>query len=153
MRITAYLEKSPIYQTHRSARVLAAQMGGILSDASGPLSFLEALVLVAVFFEHPNPAQPSQLAETFSTTRGNISHCISGLEAKGLLRRRIDEKDSRAYQLALKPHGRKRAMELIRVLDRLQRHLERNIGAQQIDSALTVMHEVERVCESEPRAK
>lgn len=123
-------------------------MSAIFADSSGDLNFLEALVLVAIFLEHPKPAQPSRLAETFSTTRGNISHCITGLEAKGLLRRRIDEKDTRAFQLELKPPGRKRAVELIRILDSLQRQLERRIGISEIESALAVVKEVERVCET-----
>jgi DNA-binding MarR family transcriptional regulator len=47
--------------------------------------------------------KPSYLAETFQTTRGNVSHCISSLEAKGLSRRRIDAEDARALELVLEP--------------------------------------------------
>ena len=146
MRIETYLKQSPVYQIHRAARILTASMGRLLADRQ--VNLLEALVLVSVFFEDPRPVQPSRLAETFSTTRGNISHCVSGLEAKGLLRRQIDPEDSRAFHLALKPQGRKCAMELIRVLDHLQRQLERRIGTNEIDTALSVIQGVERVCGS-----
>ena len=63
--------------------------------AADGLSFLEGLVLVAILFESPRQIKPSQLAETFATTRGNISHSVSSLEAKGLLQRKIDQSDAR----------------------------------------------------------
>ena len=150
MRIQAYLEKSPVYQIRRAAQVLTAQVEEMLegSPEGRDLSFLEALLLVSIFLEDPQPAQPSRLADTFSTTRGHISHCISSLEAKGLVRRRIDPEDTRAFQLTLKPYGRKRALELIAILDRLQRQLERRIGAAEIESALSVIGQVERICSS-----
>ena len=71
---------------------------------------------------------PSELAETFKTTRGNVSHCVSSLEAKGLLLRKIDPEDARAYQLTLKPQGKKCAVRVIGVFDKLQREFEREIG-------------------------
>jgi DNA-binding MarR family transcriptional regulator len=61
------------------------------------------LVLAAIFFEKKGGVKPSYLAETLQTTRGNVSHCISSLEAKGLLRRRIDAEDARALELVLEP--------------------------------------------------
>jgi hypothetical protein len=36
------------------------------------LGFLEGLMLAAMFFEAPRLVKPSQLAETFGTTRGNV---------------------------------------------------------------------------------
>ncbi len=46
--------------------------------------------------------------------RGNVSNCISTLEAKGRVRRRIDPDDARAIHVLLKPEGRTQAMRLIR---------------------------------------
>jgi DNA-binding MarR family transcriptional regulator len=96
--------------------------------AADSLGFLEALVLAALFFEAPRQVKPSQLAETFATTRGNLSHCISSLEAKGLLLRRIDPNDARAYLLALKPLGKRCAVRVIAALDRMQKEFESEIG-------------------------
>ena len=58
------------------------------------LSFFEGLLLAAIYFETPKPVKPSHLAETFGTTRSNVSHCIASLEAKGLLQRKIDPSDA-----------------------------------------------------------
>ena len=44
--------------------------------AADDLGFMEGLVVAAIFFEAPRPIKPSHLAETFSTTRGNVSHAI-----------------------------------------------------------------------------
>ena len=105
MKIDAFLRESPMFAVSRAARRFEALAGRAL--AGDDLSFLEGLVLAALFFEAPLPVKPSQLAETFGTTRGNVSHCISSLEARGLVQRRIDPADARAYQLSLKPQGKR----------------------------------------------
>ncbi|MGA2085960.1 MAG: MarR family transcriptional regulator, partial [Terracidiphilus sp.] len=99
MRIDAFLHESPMFAVNRAARRFESLAARAL--AADSLSFLEGLVLTAMFFEAPRPVKPSQLAETFGTTRGNVSHCVSSLEARELLQRRIDPEDARAYQLTL----------------------------------------------------
>jgi DNA-binding MarR family transcriptional regulator len=126
MRIDAFLRESPMFAVNRAARRFEALTARVL--AADKLGFLEALVLAALFFEAPRPVKPSQLAETFSTTRGNLSHCISSLEAKGLLQRKIDQQDARAFLLSLKPNGRRCAVRVIAALDRMQNEFEREIG-------------------------
>ncbi|WP_255484216.1 MarR family transcriptional regulator [Granulicella sp. 5B5] len=103
------------------------------------LNFLEALILATLFFESPAPVKPSQLAETFGTTRGNVSHCVSSLEARGLVQRKIDPNDARAYHLALKPLGRKTAIRVIGALDKVQRSFEHKVGKDALQSALHIV--------------
>ena len=126
MRIDAFLRESPMFAVSRAARRFEAL--GTESSAGDKLRFLESLLLAAVFFEAPRPVRPSQLAETFATTRGNVSHCVSRLEARGLLHRRIDPEDARAYQLTLSPLGKRCALRAIAALDRLQQAFEEEIG-------------------------
>lgn len=126
MRIDAFLRESPMFAVSRAARRFEAL--GKESLAGDKLSFLESLLLAAVFFEAPRSVRPSQLAEAFATTRGNVSHCVSTLEARGLLHRRIDPDDARAYQLTLSPLGKRCAVRAIAALDRLQRTFEEEIG-------------------------
>ena len=113
--------------------------------AADELSFLEGLVLAAIFFEDARQTKPSQLAETFATTRGNISHSISSLEAKGLLQRKIDPDDARAYLLTLKPQGKKTAMRVIRAFDRLQQRFEKEVGKAALSQTLGVIRELEQM--------
>src|SRR5579862_1029046 len=145
MRIDAFLRESPMFAVHRAARRFEALAAEVLRDDG--LSFLEGLTLAAVFFEAPKTIKPSQLAEAFGTTRGNVSHCVSSLEAKGLLQRRIDPADARAYQLALKPLGKKCAMRVIAALDKLQREFEAEIGKAALGEMLRMLRRVEGLAE------
>jgi len=82
------------------------------------LTAVESLILAAIFFETKGAIKPSHLAQTFQTTRSNVSHRISSLEAKGLVERKVDSDDARAFRLALRPQGRQRAVRVVGILDR-----------------------------------
>src|ERR1700722_18815406 len=144
MRIEAFLRQSPIFQASRIARKMDASLNLVLQD-EGVTAF-EALVLAAIFFEKRGAIKPSALAEAFETTRGNVSHCISSLEAKGLVQRRIDPEDARAVQLVLRPQGRRRAVRGVGILDRMQRRFEEGMGAAKLERMLAQMAEVEELC-------
>jgi DNA-binding MarR family transcriptional regulator len=141
MRIDAFLNESPMFAVSRAARRFDSLAAHAL--ASDALGFLEGLVLAAIFFDEPDLATPSQLAETFGTTRGNISHCISSLEAKGLLQRMIDPADARSYHLALKPQGKKSALRVIRAFDKLQAAFEKEVGKSALRDALATIRKLE----------
>lgn len=141
MRIDAFLRESPMFAVNRAARGFDALAAEALSEDG--LSFLEGLTLAAVFFEAPKTIKPSQLAEAFGTTRGNVSHCVSSLEAKGFLQRRIDPDDARAYQLALKPLGKRCAVRVIAALDRLQREFEAEVGKAALGEMLRTLRKLE----------
>jgi DNA-binding MarR family transcriptional regulator len=141
MRIDAFLNESPMFIVNRAARRLDALAVQVL--APDDLNFLEGLILAAIFFDEPELAKPSQLAETFGTTRGNVSHCISSLEAKGFLQRTIDPDDARSYLLALKPQGKKCAIRVIRAFDRLQTRFEHEIGKTLLAETLKTIRRLE----------
>lgn len=144
MKIESFLRQSPLFEISWAARKFESHLAQQLSH--GEVTFLEALVLVSILFEKPMSISPSRLAETFSTTRGNISHCISSLEAKGLLGRKIDPQDARAYRLLLKPQGKRVAMQLVRTLDSMQRCFEKTIGSGKLEAAIGVIRSVEQIC-------
>jgi DNA-binding MarR family transcriptional regulator len=130
-----------MFAVNRAARRFESLAARAL--AADDLGFLEGLVLAALFFEAPRVVKPSQLADTFSTTRGNISHCVTSLEAKGLLQRRIDPDDARAYLLTLKPHGKKCAMRVIGAFDKLQKEFESEIGKAALVEMLRALHKLD----------
>lgn len=144
LRIEAFLRQSPIFQASRIARRMEISLNGILRDES--LTLFEALVLAAIFFEEKGGIKPSELAETFQTTRGNVSHCVSSLEAKGLVRRRIDEDDARSFRLVLQPMGKRRAARVAGIFDRMQTHFEENMGVVKLAGMLEQMRAVEELC-------
>jgi DNA-binding MarR family transcriptional regulator len=141
MRIDAFLRESPMFAVNRAARRFEALTTRVL--AADSLGFLEGLVLAAMFFESPRLIKPSQLAETFGTTRGNVSHCVSSLEAKGLLQRKIDPEDARAYLLTLKPQGKRCALRVIGAFDKLQKEFEEEIGKTTLSEMLKAIRKLE----------
>jgi DNA-binding MarR family transcriptional regulator len=143
MRINAFLHESPMFAVSRAARRFEALAVSAL--AADELNFLEGLVLAALFFEAPKLVKPSQLAETFGTTRGTVSHCVTSLEAKGHLQRRIDPEDARAYQLSLKPQGKRCAVRVIAALDRLQKEFEGEVGKTALGEMLRVVRKLEGI--------
>ena len=143
MRIEAFLSQSPMFAVNSAARRFNALANQAL--AADNLNVVEGLVLVAIFFETPRQIKPSHLAETFATTRGNISHSISSLEAKGLLQRKIDPADARAYLLALKSSGKKAAYRVISAFDGLQRAFEKEVGKAVLSDTLKIIRLLETV--------
>jgi DNA-binding MarR family transcriptional regulator len=137
MRIETFLKESPMFCIALTARRFDAMTTRLLE--ADDLNFLEALILATLFFESPTAVKPSHLAETFGTTRGNVSHCISSLEAKNLVQRKIDPEDARAYHLTLKPQGRRTAVRVIGALDKVQRAFEHKVGKDALQSALRVI--------------
>ncbi|MEI9980989.1 MAG: MarR family transcriptional regulator [Edaphobacter sp.] len=138
------MRQSPIFQASRTARRTEVSLNAILRDEG--LTFFEALMLAAIFFESKSGIRPSELAETFETTRGNVSHCISSLEAKGLVRRRIDPEDARSFRLVLQPAGKRRAVRVVGIFDRMQTQFEKNVGVAKLAGMLEQMRAVEELC-------
>jgi len=145
MKIEAFLRESPLVAITRASRTLETQLSRRFQEKG--LSFSAALILVSIFFEEPKRVTPSQLGEILSMTRGNVSHCLSSLEAQGLLGRRIDPEDARSYQLLLKPQGKKAAMQVVRILHRMQTSFEKSIGTAQLKAMLAGIQQLERACE------
>jgi DNA-binding MarR family transcriptional regulator len=144
MRIEAFLKESPVFQASRIARRMEGSLNALLKEDG--VTLFEALVLAAIFFEKRGEIKPSALAEAFETTRGNVSHCISSLEAKGLVERRIDPDDARAMRLMLRPQGKKRAVRVVGILDRMQRRFEDGVGATKLQGMLMQLGAVEEIC-------
>ena len=144
MRIESFLKQSPAFQVSRIARKMGASLNLILRGEE--LTAIESLILAAIFLEKKGEINPSRLAKTFETTRGNVSHCLSSLEAKGLVQRRIDPEDARAFRLVLLPQGRRQAARVAGILDRMQRHFEESVGAQELQGMLDQMRAVEELC-------
>jgi len=150
MRIETFLRQSPMFCVSLTARRFETLAARLL--AADNLNFAEGLLLASLFFEAPAPVKPSQLAETFSTTRGNVSHCISSLEAKGLIQRRLDPQDARGFHLTLRPQGKRAAIRVIGAFDKLQRQFEREIGKESLQGALNVIRSLGVDCRGERSA-
>ena len=141
LRIDTFLQQSPMFAINRVSRQFDSLAKHAL--AADNLNFMEGLVLAAIFFESPRQITPSQLAATFGTTRGNISHNISSLEAKGLLQRKIDPADARAYLLTLRQSGRKSALRVISAFEKMQQTFEKEVGKAALADTLNSIRALE----------
>lgn len=141
MRIGTFLQESPLIATIWAARSFESQLSKLL--AGHKLNLSGALVLVSILLEEPGRVNPSLLAEALSMTRGNISHSVAALEANGFISRRIDPEDARAHHLALRPEGKKMAMQVVRVLHRMQTSFEKRVGEAQIRNFIRTLRELQ----------
>lgn len=141
MRIEAYLRESPMFAVKGAARHFDAMAA--TAFASDELGLTEGLVLAAMFLEEPRQTRPSQLAATLGTTRGNVSHAVSSLEAKGLVQRKIDPLDARGYLLTLKPAGKRCAVRVVGAFDKIQRSFEKQVGKEDLANALRIIGELQ----------
>jgi DNA-binding MarR family transcriptional regulator len=157
MQIREYVKKSLLF-------AIAANYDAVWRDFNARLrkehcNFLEAMILIALFFETremrktgtdaaplaPVRVRPAVLASIFGTTRANLSHGITRLERTGLLKRLLVEGDARGYELVLKPDGKRAALRLIEAVDRLERHFESELGAGEVEGAITKLGKISAV--------
>ncbi|MFN3454220.1 MAG: MarR family winged helix-turn-helix transcriptional regulator [Pseudobdellovibrio sp.] len=126
MKIKKYTNSSPIFAINTCYEGLISVVNQSLKQEE--VNFLQGLILTALFFENSENVTPSTLAETLQTTRGNISHMISYLEAKNLVKRSVNPSDARQLIITLKPDGRKKAIRLIKYYDKIQEKFEKQLG-------------------------
>ena len=143
VRIDAYLRESPMLAVKAAVKRFDALAEEAF--AADGLGFTEGLVLAATFLEESQQSRPSQLADAFGTTRGNVSHAVSSLEAKGLIQRKIDPVDARGYILTLKPAGKRCAVRVVGAFDAMQRDFEKQVGRANLANALNVLRSLQEM--------
>ena len=126
MKIRKYLSESPVYALNMAYEAVVSDVHRRLRQEG--VNLLQGLVLTALLFEDDPNVTPSQLAEIFATSRGNMSHILSHLESQSWLARRLSLQDARSYTIQLKPEGKKKALRLIKIYDELQDQLEKNLS-------------------------
>lgn len=141
MKIDKFLTESPVFAITKTARTVEMNLARAIESEG--LGFSQALVLIAVLLEDPNRVSPSRLAESFSTTRGNISHCLSVLESRGFIKRKIDRDDARMLRISIRSEGKQCAMRLISYFNSLENRIEKEIGVKSIQEMLNMLGRIE----------
>lgn len=122
MEIEKYISTSPAINIMFANAIIIKSMQKSVGESN--CGFLEALVLVSIYFEKKD-VRPSLLAETFKSSRSNISHIITKLEKKKYLKRILDETNAKSYILKLTPDGVKRVNKFVKFFDDLQKGIEK----------------------------
>ncbi len=146
MKIDKFLAESPVFAIAKAARTVETNLNRALRGEG--LGFFQGLLLVAVSLEEAGKVSPSQLASSFSTTRGNVSHGLSTLEARGFVKRQIDPEDARVLRITIRPEGRRCAMRLMKCFNALETKIESQLGVARVRAAIEAMRAVEALSES-----
>lgn len=147
MRIQKYLEQSPLFAINLAYEAIITDLNRSLKTEG--LNVMQALLLTALFFEEKSDIKPSDLAKTFRTSRGNISHSLSHLEAHKWVRRKVHAEDARSFHIELRPEGRKKALSLIKFFDKAQDKFEKGLGASICQKAVTSIFQMVELQNSE----
>lgn len=137
MKISKYLEQSPVFAINSAYEAVIPSLNRRLKNEE--VNLLQGLVLTALFFEGRSDITPSMLAQQFKTSRGNMSHILSHLEYKGWVKRVLDPKDARKFYIELKPDGKKKALSLIKIYDRIQNLFEKELGLKSCQQAASMI--------------
>lgn len=126
MKIQKYIDQSPAFALNLASNLVMTRVNAFLKKEK--VNLLQGLTLTALFFEDRDTITPSELAKALQTTRTNMSHILSELESRTWIKRVLDEEDSRRFYIRLKPEGRKKAIQLIRLYDEIQEGFEKRLG-------------------------
>lgn len=124
MKIQNYINSSPLFATlSASQRVVR-----IFRKEFDDLNHLQAIVLVALYFDRGKIITPSQLVEALQVSPASISQAITALQKKKLVRRETVLSDARKFSLLVTALGVQRVQRLIKAFDVVQRKLEVHLG-------------------------
>lgn len=146
MKLEKYLRSSPVFALNHAYEAVVSKVNNDLREDG--LNLLQGLVLTALFFDEGQEVMPSQLADFFKTSRGNMSHILSHLEAKGLVKRTLNPQDARQFFIQLRPEGKKRALDLIKFFDRLQNRFEKKLGSSSCEKMTSTIFDMVDVYKS-----
>ncbi len=147
MKIKKYLHQSPLFALNVSYEAIIPKLNKQMKLNN--LNFLQGLVLTALFFEERTDVTPSQLAEIFQTSRGNMSHILSELEYRGYVKRVVSTVDARQFKIELKAEGKKKAMALIKFYDQIQDLFEKELGVKGCKDTVEGIHTLSKIFEKQ----
>jgi DNA-binding MarR family transcriptional regulator len=138
MKIENYLNLSPLFTINYAYEKTIPRINKQLKKHH--LNFLQALVLISLFFDEQSEINPSLLSDVFKTSRGNMSHIISDLEYKGFLKRVLNLKDARSYKIEIKAEGKKKALVLIKIFDQIQNDFETELSPSECKKTISSLN-------------
>jgi DNA-binding MarR family transcriptional regulator len=134
VRIREFISKSYIFAIAHGYDVVWRKFNGRLKARGCNIN--EALVLIALFFEEDKQANPSAIAATLRTSRGNVSHCLANLERQKYVRRALSERDARRLSVHLTAAGTKLAQTLIGDIEGIEDYCESHFRREGLEMVL-----------------
>lgn len=126
MKIKKYLKDSPIFALYEVTAALSSSLNSQLKKEE--LSFIQALVLVAVLLDEKSRITPGEIAKGLGISKASLSQILSTFESGGLIKRTIKEDDARCLCLTLSTQGLKKAHRIVKILDSFELDLEKKLN-------------------------
>lgn len=123
MKISAYTEKSSIFQMYRLNNTVQATFASELKKYE--INFIQSLILLTIYFEGKNKVTPMSIVRELGLSKSSVSQSLSELEGRGKIKRRMDEKDARSLCLVLTVDGKSDASKIIGIYENLEKKLEK----------------------------
>lgn len=143
MEIQKFLKSSPSFAVLFTAQFIAKQMTTVFKEKN--LTYLQAMVLVAIFFEKSSGVRPNGLAKFLNTSKGNISHCLAHLQTEKLIQYEQMRADKRGSVINLTAKGKSLVASLIKYFDEIQKATEKKFtdaGTRKIMSEMMRLQEI-----------
>ena len=94
------------------------------------INYVEALILSSLIFENEKEnIGPTRLANVLGIKKARSSQALTRLQKMGYVRRELSMSDSRRFQIVLQPLGRKRAMIVVKMFNKMEENLEDILGS------------------------
>lgn len=126
MKIEEYVDRGIVLAIGLARNALWKELDGKLKEEK--FNFMQAMILVAIFFEGKKPITPKDLSISLQTSKANISQCLSFLENKGFVKRNLDPKDARSYLITISAEGKKMAVRLTKIIDKIESEYDKKLG-------------------------
>ena len=128
MKIKNFVEKSIVSSLYMVTASFQNSLEVELSELG--INYVEALILSSLIFENEKEnIGPTRLANVLGIKKARSSQALTRLQKMGYVRRELSTSDSRRFQIVLQPLGRKRAMIVVKMFNKMEENLENILGS------------------------
>ena len=128
MKIKNFVEKSMVSSLYMVTASFQNSLEVELSELG--INYVEALILSSLIFENEKEnIGPTRLANVLGIKKARSSQALTRLQKMGYVRRELSMSDSRRFQIVLQPLGRKRAMIVVKMFNKMEENLEDILGS------------------------
>lgn len=114
MKIKKYAKKSILLSINCSYETIIRSLNKELKVHN--CNYIQALILISIFFEKGSSISPSETAQSLSTSKSNISHALAALENHKFIKRALKPSDHRGIEVTLTTKGERMIPKLIKKL-------------------------------------
>lgn len=136
LKIEKFFKESATISLITNGLRLQKELNTTLSDFG--LNLNQSLIMLSIFFEPEKTIRSLELVNLIPTTKGNISHCTSFLEAQKLITRNTVENDLRGFEFSLTVKGHKTCLSLIKFFDEVERGCVKKFSATKLKEFITM---------------